>query len=56
MIAAERGHVEVVDALIEAGASTDLEDDEGKTAKELALDAGHREVAAVLDGAGSAKP
>jgi ankyrin repeat protein len=43
MIAAERGHVAVVDLLLRRGANRTLKDKDGKTALELATDAGVRE-------------
>ncbi len=49
----ERGHASVVDLLIKAGAAIDLKDKDGKTAHDLARDAGNAEVLRTLDGAGA---
>ena len=56
MIAAGRGHLEVVETLIEAGAQTDLTDQQGKTARVLALEAGSPALAKLLAAASTAKP
>ena len=54
MIAAERDHAEVVDALVKAGAMPDIQDKKGKTALDLARAAGSLNAAAALDATGSA--
>ncbi len=40
MMAAERGHAEVVAVLLAAGADAGLRDRDGRTARDLAADAG----------------
>lgn len=49
----EKGHLEVVSALIGAGACLNLRDEHGKTALMLALDEGHEEVIRMLTEAGA---
>jgi ankyrin repeat protein len=51
MIAASRGHGEVVERLLEAGADPRLADRQGKTARILALQAGKPVLAKLLAGA-----
>jgi hypothetical protein len=50
VMAAQHGHAEVVQALLEAGAITDVKCEGGKTALEFAQDAGHNEVVKILQG------
>jgi ankyrin repeat protein len=49
MIAAENGHTEAVTLLLEIGASRYTTDGEGRTAAKLAEDAGHSEIAAMIN-------
>jgi ankyrin repeat protein len=48
MLAAERGDVEIVQALLQKGASTDIKNRDGKTAATIAEVNGHVEVARLL--------
>jgi ankyrin repeat protein len=54
MIAAERDHAEVVDALVKAGAMPDIQDKKGKTALDLARAAGSLNAITALGATGSA--
>ncbi|THU94521.1 ankyrin [Dendrothele bispora CBS 962.96] len=47
-VAAEEGHLEVVRLLLNRGADPELKDTNGRSAKERARKAGHRQVAALL--------
>jgi ankyrin repeat protein len=49
MYAAEGGNKEIVNMLVLAGADFTLENMKGQTAKDLAVNAGHSEVANILD-------
>ncbi|MCH9020312.1 MAG: ankyrin repeat domain-containing protein, partial [Proteobacteria bacterium] len=49
MIAAGMGHASVAGELVKAGASVRLEDAAGKSAPDLARDAGHAEVLQILE-------
>ena len=51
MWAAGQGQVEATKLLLARGARTDLRDDRGLTAREIAAQAGHSAVVAVLDAA-----
>jgi ankyrin repeat protein len=51
--AAEKGHLEVVAALLEAGADENAQTSSGKSALSLAVAQGHKDVAAVLLAAGA---
>ncbi|SVB61008.1 uncharacterized protein METZ01_LOCUS213862, partial [marine metagenome] len=48
MIAAEMGHLRIVEHLLAIGAKADLQDDEGRTAFDLAESADHSEVSELL--------
>ncbi|KAI5475650.1 hypothetical protein MNV49_001067 [Pseudohyphozyma bogoriensis] len=50
-LAADRGHLKVVEVLVKAGADTSIKEEEGMTALELAEEAGHVEIATLLRGA-----
>ena len=54
MIAAERDHAEVVDALVKAGAMPDIQDKKGETALDLARAAGSLNAITALGATGSA--
>jgi ankyrin repeat protein len=54
MIAAERDHAEVVDALVKAGAMPDIQDKKGETALDLARAAGSLNAITALSATGSA--
>ena len=47
--AASQGDAEVAERLVRAGARLDLPSDDGKTARDLALEKGHRDLVARLD-------
>ena len=49
IFAAGRGHKGVVEMLLEAGADVAIKDEDGKTAKHYASDAGHAEIVALLE-------
>ena len=53
LAAAENGHLEVVTALIAAGATVDLADEDGRTPMLVAAASGHHEVVAALLAAGA---
>ena len=53
--AASRGNAEMVRLLLELGADAMVRSPEGKTLSEVARKAGHRELAAILDGASNGK-
>ena len=52
MLAAERGHVDVAQLLLEAGADKDLQDCKGNSALTLAAKNGHVEIERLLVDAG----
>jgi ankyrin repeat protein len=53
--AVKRGREEIVRLLIERGAVQSLRSPEGETVREIAQQAGHREIARILDGAAGGK-
>ncbi|TFK92764.1 ankyrin [Polyporus arcularius HHB13444] len=55
-LAADRGHLEVVDILLKRGANRHIKDPDEFTAKELAEIAGHTDIAALLSGTQNASP
>ncbi|RPD64850.1 ankyrin [Lentinus tigrinus ALCF2SS1-6] len=55
-LAADRGHLEVVDILLKRGANPEIKDPDEFTAKELAEIAGHTGIAALLSDTQNASP
>ncbi|RPD81921.1 ankyrin [Lentinus tigrinus ALCF2SS1-7] len=55
-LAADRGHLEVVDILLKRGANPEIKDPDEFTAKELAEIAGHTDIAALLSDTQNASP
>ena len=57
-LAAEKGHLKVVQLLVESGAKCDLTTKDGRTALDVAVDYGHVEIVRFLSelGEGAEKP